>query len=319
MLLSPVRAPLSRVRCVPRPLTRPETTGRAATAPRRTDMCLSNNTFPIATSRALTSPPESLSIDFRQIMSFLWATSASLSMLWSSIRNRLVARQLLDIISVIQTGTSHDVIRSARFSLAGRADGSCKFGSITGQTHVVLHALFLQLCEALITETTAVVHDVTSPALISVSFTRHCNKGTQLHNCASDSLTSRWWFSVGVIAAARSSHRHRPFLASLCWTRWSFHCDSASWLRTGGHRAAHHCGTCSGCVGAGLRGSSSQLLRIVGLFSTSVILHFLAGSEVPFHFFGLDIWAMESKTRSLGLIWPHSHTFAELLELCFSR
>ena len=78
------------------------------------------------------------------------------------------------------------------------------------------------------------------------------------------------------------------------------------WLRTGGPRTAHHRGTCSSCVSPGLRGSSSQLLKI-GLFSTSVILHFLPGSEVPFHFFGLDVWATESKTRSLGLIWPHSH------------
>ena len=33
------------------------------------------------------------------------------------------------------------------------------------QPHVVLHALFLQLCDGLITETTAIVHDVASPGL----------------------------------------------------------------------------------------------------------------------------------------------------------
>ena len=74
-------------------------------------------------------------------------------------------------------------------------------------------------------------------------------------------------------------------------------CAVAPHLRA---RAARHRGTCSGCVGAGLRGSSSQLLKN-GLFSTSVILHFLGRREVPFRFFGLDIWATESKTRSFTL------------------
>ena len=50
--------------------------------------------------------------------------------------------------------------------------------------------------------------------------------------------------------------------------RWSFHCDSAPWLRTGRPRAAHHCGMWSGCVGAGLRGSSSQLLSCSRLLSS---------------------------------------------------
>ena len=36
------------------------------------------------------------------------------------VRNPLVAHQLLDIISVIQTGTIHDITRFARFSHAGR-------------------------------------------------------------------------------------------------------------------------------------------------------------------------------------------------------
>ena len=118
------------------------------------------------------------------------------------IRNRLVSHQLFDIISVIQTGTRHNVIC---VSCVGRASGSCKFGSVTGQPHVVLHALFLQLCDALIAETTAIVYHVTSPALSTLSFACHGNKGTQLHNCASDSLTSRWRFiAVGVIAADRS-------------------------------------------------------------------------------------------------------------------
>ena len=104
-----------------------------------------------------------------------------------------------------------------------RANGPCKFGSIAGQPHIVLHALFLQLCDALTIETTAVVHDVTSPALIIVSFARHGNKGTQSHCCASDSLTSRWrFFTVGVIAAAVPL-----FLASLLWTRRSFSSGSA--------------------------------------------------------------------------------------------
>ena len=103
---------------------------------------------------------------------------------------------MLNVIPVIQTGTSHNIIRFSRLSIASRADDPCKFGSMTGQPHVVLHALFLQLRDALITETTAVVQDVTSPALIIVSFARHGNKGTQPHCCASDSLTSRWWFST---------------------------------------------------------------------------------------------------------------------------
>ena len=121
------------------------------------------------------------------------------------VRNRLVPHQLLNVISVIQTGTSHNIVRFSGLSFAGRADGPCKFGSITGQPHVVLHALFLQLRDAFVTETTAVVHDVTSPALIIVSFARHGNKGTQSHCRASDSLTFRWrFFTVGVIAAALS-------------------------------------------------------------------------------------------------------------------
>ena len=57
-----------------------------------------------------------------------------------------------------------------------------------------------------------------SPALGTLSFACHGNKGTQLHNCASDSLTSRWRFiAVGVIAAAALL-----FFASVHWTRWCF-------------------------------------------------------------------------------------------------
>ena len=213
-----------------------------------------------------------------------------------------MSHQLLDIISVIQTGTRHNVIC---VSCVGRANGSCKFGSITGQPHVVLHALFLQLCDALIAETTAILY--------TLSFCLG-NKGTQLHNCASDSLTSRWRFiAVGVIAAAALL-----FFTSVHWTRWSFHCDSVPCFRASGSRAAHHRGSCSGRVGAGLCSSSSQLVRI-RLFSTSVILHFLAMCEVPFRFFVFNSWATESKTGFLDLIWPHPHTFAELLEFCLSR
>ena len=95
--------------------------------------------------------------------------ASSVSRIFVTYANPLVSHQLFDVISVTQTGTSHDIIRFARFSHAGRSDGSCKFGSITGQPHVVLHALFLQLFDALITETTAVEHNVTSPALITVS------------------------------------------------------------------------------------------------------------------------------------------------------
>ena len=80
------------------------------------------------------------------------------------------------------------------------------------------------------------------PAPITINPTHHGEKGTQLHNCASDSLTSRWrFFAVGVIASAALL-----FLAPLHWTRWPFHCDSAPWLRAGGPGAAHHRGTCSG-------------------------------------------------------------------------
>ena len=96
-----------------------------------------------------------------------------------------------------------------------------------------------------------------------------------------------------------------------------FYCDSAPWLRAGGPRAAHRRGTCSSCVGTGLRCSSSQLFRI-GSFSISVNFRLLAGCEVLFTFFGLDNWATKSKTWSLGLIWPRSRNFAELLKLCFS-
>ena len=42
-----------------------------------------------------------------------------------AVRNRLVPHQLLKIISVIQTGTSHNIIHFTRFSFAGRADGPC--------------------------------------------------------------------------------------------------------------------------------------------------------------------------------------------------
>ena len=47
-------------------------------------------------------------------------------------------------------------------------------------------------------------------------------------------------------------------------------------------RAVNHCGTCSGCVGTGLRGSSSQLFRI-GFFSTSVNLHLFGRLQSSLH------------------------------------
>ena len=52
--------------------------------------------------------------------------------------------------------------------------------------------------------------------------------------------------------------------APLLWTRRPFCSDSAPWLRAGGPCSAHR-GTFSSGVGTGLRGSSSQLFRIVVL------------------------------------------------------
>ena len=49
------------------------------------------------------------------------------------LRNRLVAPRLLNIVSVIQTGISHNIIRFACFSFASRAEVPCKLGSVTGQ------------------------------------------------------------------------------------------------------------------------------------------------------------------------------------------
>ena len=121
--------------------------------------------------------------------------------------------------------------RFASFAHAGRTDGPCKFGSRKWPASRRLARTVLA----------AVMHSSPKnhclPALIIVSLTRG-DTGTQLHNCGSDSRTSRWRFlAVGVIAAAALL-----FLAPLHWTRCFSHCYSAPWLRAGGPRAAHHRG-----------------------------------------------------------------------------
>ena len=267
---------LSRVRCVLRLSMRPETTGGAAQRRAERTSTLCKNCFICV---------ENL----------------------RDVRNPLVDRQLLDHhLCHPKLGPATTPDASPASPTRGRADGSCKFGSRTGQPHVVLHALFLQLSGAPITETTAVEHNVTSPALLPVNFTRHGDKGTQLHKCASDSLTSRWAVLRG------RGHRRRRFVVLRAST-------GLAGLFTGfGHGCALAnpvppiiVGRASPASALAFAGSSSQLLRI-GLFSTSVILHFLARYEVPFRFFGLDIWATESKTRFLSLIWSRPHTFAKL-------
>ena len=63
-----------------------------------------------------------------RIASFVFRIFVANVTAWWPIK-RLVARQLLNIISVVQTGTSDNIIRFAFFTFAGRADGPCKLGS----------------------------------------------------------------------------------------------------------------------------------------------------------------------------------------------
>ena len=64
-----------------------------------------------------------------------------LSLLPDSVR---IASFVLRIfVTYALLNISHHIIRFMFFTFAGCADGPCKFGSITGQPHVVLRALFL--------------------------------------------------------------------------------------------------------------------------------------------------------------------------------
>ena len=64
--------------------------------------------------------------------------------------------------------------------------------------------------------------------------------------------------SLAVLHGRRS--RRRRLVVPRASPR-SFYRDYASWLRAGGPRASSRRGTCSSCVGTGLRCSSSQLFR----------------------------------------------------------
>ena len=132
-------------------------------------------------------------------------------------QHRLVAHQLLDIISKLTSATTSYASRASPTPAAPtvRASSAAQLANLTSScTHCGC-----KLCDALThhRKTTAHEKSVTSPALITISRTRHGEKGTPLQNCASDSLTSRWrFFAVRVFVVLL-------ILASLCRTRWSFH------------------------------------------------------------------------------------------------
>ena len=194
-------------------------------------------------------------------------------------------------------------MRFARFTNASRADGPCKFGCPIGQPHVVLHALWLQLCDALITEN----HRRRIQRYIPGT-DHHQPYPSRRQWHATAELRERVADVSLAVLRDRGHHRRHSVVPRVSLP------DALVFslrIRTGGPRAAHHRGTSSGCpprlVFANLQ---DRVVLDLGRLA-------LVRCEVPFRFFNLDIWAKESKTpSSFNLVWPRPHRFAELLELC---
>ena len=169
-------------------------------ASRRMDMCWPNNTFSIATGLApCPSPIPLFSTDFWKGCSSPWqrerrsrccqappgaSTACSQSLRCSFALSRCPdsvprASSVLNIFCDIRNTLCQESLIS-RLATSCRVDGPHEFGRISGQPLIFLRALFEQVRNALITESTTIVHKTASPTLDVIHRSGHGDKGSHV-------------------------------------------------------------------------------------------------------------------------------------------
>ena len=216
----------------------------------------------------------------------------------------MVANQLLDIISKLISATTSYASRASPMTAAPtvRASSAAQLANLTSScTHCGCNSV-MPLCDALITEN----HRRRIQRYIPSTDHYQAYPSRRQGHATAEFRERLADVSLAVLRD-RSHHRRHSVVPRVSLP------DALVFslrIRTGGPRAAHHRGTCSGCpprlVFATLQ---DRVVLDLGRLA-------LARCEVPLHFFNLDIWATESKTPSFKLVWPRPHRFAELLELC---